>query len=146
MELVEEPDLPNLPLGDATGWHSTPVISEKAARQLEDFLDGSAELLPVTGLPGSYFVLNVIRLIPALVEEESAVFRYPSTGLIGDISNYSLRAPMVADIPIFKLSVWPHGPVFVGDEFRDRVHRAGLTGFLWKPVWPPTSTNVRNLD
>jgi hypothetical protein len=103
MEPLEEPDLPNLPLGEVTGWHSVPVISEAAAHQLADLLDGSAELLPVMGMPEPYFVLNVLRLVPALVEEESAIFRYPSTGLIGNVSNYSLRAPLVAGIPIFQV-------------------------------------------
>lgn len=125
-----------------------PLILGRAATVLAPILSSSAELLPVITPIGDYSIFNVIDLVPALIEERSDVFRYPSSGRIGYVTSYELDPAVVADHPIFKLASWPLGAMLVDETFVDAVLDARLTGFAFKKVWPtnveapPTSTRT----
>ena len=65
-----------------------------------------AQTLPINTPFGLYHIVNVTRLLEALIESESQLFRYPS-GKVVEIERYGLDATVIGDTPLFKLL---HGP------------------------------------
>lgn len=135
IEVKDPSDFPVVP-GDTLYWSGTlPVISERGRLELGDILTDHARLLPIDTPFGPYHVVQVTRLLSALIESESQVFRYPS-GRIVDIERYGLDADAIGDTPLFKLELWESGNVLVTPSFIDAVNRSNLTGFRFERVWP----------
>jgi hypothetical protein len=133
---IVNPDT-RLPESDLVVWESTspPVLTPRAWSVLQDLLDPFAEPLLLVGDAGNVYVVNVTRLVPALIEPESEVFRMPS-GVLADISRYALDPAQLTSL-VFKLEEWPTGNVLVGEPFVRRVEEHGLTGGRFRQVWPP---------
>ena len=51
------------------------------------------------------------------------------------VDEYTFRSDRVRDLSIFKILQLPRAFIFVTEVFVDRVHQAGLTGFVFEQVW-----------
>lgn len=132
--IVEDADDRYKVLSDFPAFWTHPVMSKKAIVALRDFLNENTELLPVTGKP--YHIVNVTRLLDVLDEDKSQLQRFASSNDIMHISEYWFKENRLDNVPIFRLPQYRSVEVFVNHEFRERVDNAGLTGFVFKQVWP----------
>lgn len=133
--ISEDDDPPRKALDLACLTNGHPVMSHRASENLARALVNRVELLPMLTPVGRYYIVNVTRLLPALIEGKSEVFRYPS-GRMGMVVRYELEPNVLPDEPIFKLTTWPNGAILVSQDFVDAVHATGLTGFRFIRAWP----------
>lgn len=111
------------------------ALSATAARALRETLEGSAELLPLTGAPTGYSLLNVTRVVDALDPVASKV-TYTADGQLDRIVTHVFAADRLRGAPVFKIPQRPRSTIYVTGVIADLVAEAGLTGFgLRTPVW-----------
>lgn len=135
LRVIQEPDEPSGLANDLVALsNGAPLLSRRAVDALAPLLSGTAELLPVETSIGDYHLLNVLNLIPALLEDQSEVFRYPSGGM-GMVVRYELDPLVVADNSLFKLASWPTGSTLASQVFVDAVSANELSGFWFTKVW-----------
>jgi hypothetical protein len=126
------------PLGDRAGidFKSDPmVLSRRALNVLLPHIGSFGQALPLGFDDAEYFLFNVTNIVDALDEAACEVWRFPSSGRIGQIIHYSFRPDAVRDQLMFKIPQQPKGFAFVTDRFVELVERAGLTGFAFERLW-----------
>lgn len=110
------------------------MLSARAVRALSPLIAAHGEFLPVRVPGGDYAIFNCFTELDALDEAATEGRRAPS-GFLTHIRRYALRAEALADLPpIFRLRR-RLAPLFVTDRFLDAARRAGLTGFVFTPIW-----------
>lgn len=126
------------PLGDRCGidYKLDPmVLSRGALDVLLPHIGSYAQELPLDFDERSYSLLNITRVIDALDESRSELYRFPSSGRVGDILRYVFKTELVKDEFIFKIPQLPRNAVFVTNRFVEIVTEAGLTGFDFQLLW-----------
>ena len=111
---------------------SYPAFSQRAVDLLRDVLEANGELLPVRHKLGIYHFFNCTRLANAI--DVSTSSKTPSG--LADIGNLFFNEEMLTDeLSVFKDRSLPSIQL-CAQRFVDRVHSAGLQGFVFIPVWP----------
>jgi hypothetical protein len=126
------------PLGDRAGldFKTDPMLlSSKAIQILGPHISKFAQLLPLSCDDYQYSLCNVTNVVDALDEVGSDVWRFPSSGRIGNVKKYVFRRNEVNDEWIFKIPQQPKGYAFVTDRFVELVSVSGLTGFEFELLW-----------
>jgi hypothetical protein len=126
------------PLGDRAGidFKTDPmVLSRRALDELLPYIGRFGQMLPLAFDECEYSLFNITNVVDALDEAASEVWRFPSSGRIGDIKRYVFKPEAVRDQWIFKIPQRSKGFAFVTDRFVEVVHRAGLTGFGFELLW-----------
>jgi hypothetical protein len=138
VRMYSDPDKVNRPLGDraAIDALSDPlVLSRRALDALLPHIGTFGQVLPLDFDECEYSLFNITNVIDALDETASEVWRFPSSGRIGDVTCYVFKPEAVRDQWIFKIPQRSKGFAFVTDRFVELVHQAGLTGFGFEPLW-----------
>ncbi|NJK62102.1 MAG: hypothetical protein HC921_04910 [Synechococcaceae cyanobacterium SM2_3_1] len=114
---IDEPYYPNLPLGDYPAYGGYPVLSERAVDVLSDLLMPNGELLPLDYDKGKCFVFNTLRVIDAIDERNSGIYRHP-TGEIIRVERPVFYPEFIVDESIFLVKQCPWEPnPYVTDRF-----------------------------
>ncbi len=121
-------------LGDCTVLGTVPLLSQRAAAVLDEFLRDSAELLPVVYPRAPYFVLNVLGMADCLLEGASDLERFP-TGRVMRVRRYVFDRARLPGTAIFRIPQLARAHIFVSDAFRVAVQAAALNGFNFELVW-----------
>jgi hypothetical protein len=132
------PDNLTKPLGDRAGvdFRSDPVVlSRRALDELLPYIGRFGQMLPLAFDECEYSLFNITNVVDALDEAASEVWRFPSSGRIGDIKRYVFKPEAVRDQWIFKIPQRSKGFAFVTDRFVEAVQQAGLTGFGFELLW-----------
>jgi hypothetical protein len=127
----EFPDLTEV--GDLSSIGTTPLLSSRAVKALEDFLTRDGELLPVETSTGAYFAYNVTRVAPALDREQTQAEWFDPGRIMAD-HRLAFRGEVVQGLTFFRI------PELLSRQFMTevvarRVRAAGLTGFDLTPIW-----------
>jgi hypothetical protein len=110
------------------------VFRLDAANVLAPFLEKYGELLPLNCEQAELVVFNPLRVVDALDEVTSVVERFDG-GRIWHVDKYVFRGEVVRGLQIFKITSLQPSPIFVGEEFVERWHAAGLKGLEFRQVW-----------
>ncbi len=123
-------------LSDAPGLlPHLPVFNEKALRILEDFLSNTAEILTLENKEDNFSAINIITILDCIDYEKSDFKLFKDGKRIMRFKKYSFVETEIKGYHIFKIKDEPLGSPFVSDEFRDKVIKNGLSGFVFKLVW-----------
>ncbi len=123
-------DVPNHTSGNVL------IFSRRAVEALRDLLGPADEILPLESDLGEFFVVNVLTVLDCLDIDRCEVWRFSSSGRIGDIRKFEF-IPEQVTASIFQVSQFVGGgQYFVRDDFVERLERAGLEGYHIKQVWP----------
>jgi hypothetical protein len=111
------------------------MMNDAARAKLEPHLASYGEFLPLKCDAGQYWTFNVMHLVDAFDEDASELMR-GETGNILMIKKHVFRPEKLKGSLLFKPSQIPHGSVYVTESFADLVKACGLTGLVFKRVWP----------
>lgn len=110
------------------------VMSRAAVEALHDILDAHGEVLPLaTDDDVELFVYNA-RVVDALDEVNSTLFKIPNTDRINYIKKVVFVKSAIQGLNIFRLSRYPN-TTYVSERFIERVNRANLRGLVFNEVW-----------
>jgi hypothetical protein len=110
------------------------IMRRSAVRALRDILDANGEVLPLSTDDGvELFVLNA-RVIDALDEPNSVLWKFPETNRIMYIEKVAFVSRLIEGVDLFRL---PHraSTTYVSERFVERVKTAGLRGLVFNKVW-----------
>ncbi len=110
------------------------VLRQEAVDVLAPFLLKYGELLPLACEQAPLVVFNPLRVVDALDEAVSTIRRFDD-GRIMWIQKHVFRQDVIHDLPVFKIASLQPSPIFVGEEFVERWHAAGLRGLEFQQVW-----------
>jgi hypothetical protein len=116
-----------------------PVFSSAAVDALRDILEANGQLFPVRHSRRRYFAYNVTTVLDALDESRSVVQRFSSGGVMF-IDSYAFIAAKLRGSTIFKIPQVRQAHIFVTAPFVERVKRAELLGFVFRPIWSESPT------
>lgn len=91
-------------------------------------------MLPLACQQAALVAFNPLNVVNALDDGASSVERFES-GRIWRIDKYVFRKELVEGLQVFKITSLQPSPVFVGEEFVERWHAAGLKGLEFRQVW-----------
>ena len=120
-------------VGDLSSVGTTPLLSLRAVKVLDDLLTDAGELLPVLTSIGSYFAYNVTRTVSALDREQTEAEWLDSDRILAD-HRLAFRPDVVEGLSFFRI------PELLGRQFMtevpaDRIRRAAFRGFDLAPIW-----------
>jgi hypothetical protein len=134
------------PFGDraAIETHYDPmVLSRRALDALLPHIGHLGQVLPLTFDECEYALFNITNVIDALDESASDIWRFPSSGRIGDIKRYAFKTQAVRDQLLFKIPQRPKLFAFCTDRFVKLVQDAKLTGFGFEKLWSDEATDAK---
>jgi hypothetical protein len=132
------PDNLTKPLGDRAVLNSLLgilVLSRRALDALLPHIGHLGQALPIEFDECEYQLFNITNVVDALDDEAAQIWRFPSSGRIGQIERYAFKPAAVRDQLLFKIPQQPGGFAFCTDRFVDLVKQHGLTGFGFEQVW-----------
>ncbi len=112
-----------------------PVFSKRAVTVLIPLIANNVEILDIECDIGDYKIINVINLVDGLDYKKSEISMYRDSDRIKVINKYAFHLNAIKEQNIFKIVERSRGPVFVSDEFRNKVMECGLEGFRFIEVW-----------
>lgn len=145
IRMYSEPENLAKPLGDRAAidaHRDPPVFSRCALDVLLPHIGRFGQVLPLDFDEWEYSLFNITNVIDALDEEASDVWRFPSSGRIGDIKRHVFRSQAVRDQWIFKIPQ-RGGFAFVTDRFVELVRQHGLTGFGFELLWSDDASTAK---
>ncbi|WP_078556086.1 imm11 family protein [Bacillus alkalicellulosilyticus] len=115
------------------------VFSERAVKVLGDFLENTAEIIPVDHPKGKYYLVNVVNVLKAIDANKSEII-YREDGKFSRYKRLAFHEDLVAEQHIFK--VYYHNKhlikntaLFVSENFRDCVLNNELVGLDFFEEW-----------
>ena len=118
------------------------VLDGHATEALQDLLEMSGEMLPLSYNNESFTVLNVTECVNVLDEDGCKWVYGKSTGARIRIERYAFRANRLTEAPLFKIPETCRSEILCceglkdsDDEFKHRVERLGLKGLIFEEVW-----------
>ena len=119
------------PLPDFTDFalRPFPTFSERAIEALSDLLSAHGEFAAIEmDEPMRYFAFNATTIVDVLDEEMSQIARFRSGGVMA-VDRHVLLESVNSLPPIFKMPQTRRNTTYVNEQFVQRVHEHGLTGF-----------------
>lgn len=125
----------NLP--DISYWTTSHmVLNQKAYDSLSNNLSTYGEFLPVNVEGNSYYIFNVLKLVDeSFVNLDMSEREYEGEGELKmqvGLHKLKFREDLLEDTLVFKTEFDTYLNIFCGDEFKNMVEMAGLTGVLFK--------------
>ena len=113
-----------------------PMMSERAWLALASTIGDSCEVLPINHpFEGNYYLIHVMRTIPALDENTSVVERRSARDKrICEIHCYAFHTDMIQSSHIFKLPNQQGGELIVDGVFRKIVETNRLQGLRFREL------------
>jgi hypothetical protein len=112
---------------------SIPVFSEKAWNTLGPLIENDAEALPLIGPNGSYFAINVFRIVECLDLSCAEVTHYPD-GSIQKVVTYCFKTGCLDGLHMFLLAETSGLEVLVSEHFKNCVEANPLEGLRFIPI------------
>ena len=112
-----------------------PVFDEEAVCALRNLIIGNAEILPLDCEEGSFFAINVTRVLDCVNYEKSLYKTFRDGKRIMRFTKYVFEEEKIKGVNLFKIKDEPLKRPFVSDEFRNRVITNNLTGFKFELAW-----------
>lgn len=112
-----------------------PVLSEKALNVLQELIEPSVEVLPLSCGRKTYNAINVVDVIDCINYKKSEYRTFASSGRIMLFTKYSFIPDLIREKHIFKIIDEPGRRPFVSDKFKQLVEENGLLGFEFDLVW-----------
>jgi hypothetical protein len=118
------------------GYSHIPVLSEEALNVVQDFFEGTVEVLPLSHPDHKYYAVHVLNVINA-INYDNCIFKELSPGTPVSIKRYSFLPDKVINEHIFRvyLNDKVFSRVFVSDTFKERVISSSLVGYNFIEVW-----------
>ncbi len=123
-----------------------PIVSERLRKELEAHRIRSVQYLPVQvmrfddDLVATYYIANILSVVPALDLSRSDFTRYPPDyfilrrrGNIFSVRKYALRANRLVDFDIFRVAEYPI-PYFVSERFKKLYEAGSFSGLDFQRV------------
>lgn len=125
-------------LGDFPNHTSSTVLifSRRAVDALRDLLGPDDEVLPLESELGEFYVVNVLTVLDCVDIDKCEVWRFPSSGRIGEIRRFEFFPERVTASIFQVIPFIGTGKYFARDDFVQRLQDAGLEGYYTKQVWP----------
>jgi len=111
------------------------VFSIFAIEILNDLMKDCVELLGIDCDSGNYKIINLINVVDCLDYSKSVIQRYDDGERISNIKKYAFIPEKIFNQNIFVIPERPRSPVFVSNEFKNRVLESGLKGFKFEEIW-----------
>lgn len=125
----------NRPFSNSPGLSShIPVMDEEAVNVLNRMIEENAELLPLDCPCGTFFAVNVVRVLDCLDLNKSE-FKSFSDGRIMRMIKYSFFEEKINEINLFKVKGLELKRPFVSDRFKKAVEDNHLKGFVFTLAW-----------
>lgn len=126
----------NRPYGDIADFSpGIPVVNPKVIEATKDLISNQVEVLSTLCSDCELYILNVTNIIDA-VDYSKAQVKYFSDGKkVLRFIKLAFIEEKLRSNHIFKLVEKKLSPVYVSDEFRQRIIDNGLTGFKFELVW-----------
>ena len=112
-----------------------PVFDESAICILRDLVIGNAEVLPLDCKDGTFYAINVIKVIDCIDYESSQYKTFRDGVRIMRFTKYAFDEKKIKGIDLFKIKDEPLKRPFVSEKFRERVIDNNLTGFKFELAW-----------
>lgn len=112
-----------------------PIFRRHVLGALGEILLRFGELLPLKCDGADLVIYNPTRVLAALDEGASEVWRFPSGSIMG-IRRHALKADVIAGHDIFKLTVPRVSQTFVSQRFVDAWRKAKFKGLEFERIWP----------
>ena len=126
----------NMPFADLTYFSpGIPVVSPRVIEVTKDLIENQVEVLSTLCSDCELYILNVTNIIDAVDYSKAQVKYFSSSKRVLRFIKLAFIEEKVRGNHIFKLVEKKLSPVYVSDEFRQRVIDNGLTGFKFELVW-----------
>lgn len=112
-----------------------PVFDKKAVEVLTDFVTGNAEILELDCEDGSFYAINVTKVIDCINYIESEYKTFRDGKRIMRFIKYAFDQSKIENEHLFKIVDEPLRRPFVSDAFRNRATKNNLTGFVFELAW-----------
>jgi hypothetical protein len=114
---------------------ATFLCSSSARAILFPWLDPYVEVLPITFVDHDYTLVRPITFLECLDREKAIVHEklMPNGNIWKRVEKYAFDPALIGEIPLFKTS-YSGSDTFCSDVFKERIEKAGLTGFRFIPV------------
>jgi hypothetical protein len=110
------------------------VFRRHALADLEAMLLSHGELLRLDCSEPDVVLFNVTRVLDALDETASDIWRF-SSGKLMRVARYVFRPEVVSGVDIFKIPNLRVSPTFVSERFVEMVKAARIRGAAFTKVW-----------
>jgi hypothetical protein len=135
VEVVRRDEGRELATSDAPWFGSMALVFRpRAAEALGPILDAHGELLRLSCPGNDLFLYHPIRVLDALDEAASSVWRF-ADGQLMAIQKYVFRARTIGDTEIFRIPNLRPSPTLVGQGFVDEWNAHRLKGLDFECVW-----------
>lgn len=126
----------NKELSNAPGFYShIPAFDKVTLEQVSEFIENSAEALPLFSSEGEFYAINVTDVLDCIDYDKSIYKTFRDGKRIMRFEKYEFIKDIVRGKHIFKIVDEPLKRPFVSDEFKQRVIDSKLTGFKFNLVW-----------
>ncbi len=112
-----------------------PAFSQRAVDMLRDILEPNGELLPIRHKIGTYYFYNCTQMVNCIDLTKSKITKLKDGIITSTGDKLVFIDKMLEDLTVFKART-QLTELFCTQRFVDRVHAAGLQGFLFVPIWP----------
>lgn len=119
---------------DYPGINTSPAFSQRAVDLLRDIFEPNGELLPVRHRCGTYYFYNCTHMTNCVDLSKSKTTKIAG-GIISSTEKLVFLDELLDDLTVFKVRTQLI-ELFCTQRFVDRVHAAGLQGFVFLPIWP----------
>lgn len=129
-----------------------PVVTDKVARVLAELAPGDVQLFPleVESRPGTYFLVNVTRLVKCIDDEASEEVLYwkpedgrpEKVGQYRDVYGLRIDASQVAGAKVFRPWGWSVA-LIVAEDIKEALEHTGATGLDFREV---TGTGIQRVE
>ena len=138
LEIVDE-EGPGLPsdFPDYAGY--APLFSPRAWQALEPLIAPDVQALPVIGVHGELFAINVTTILRGALDlDRSECVINEATKSVSAVYRYYLHSSAIGKSHIFKLEETKRLKVYLSDEFKKAVEAAGLVSLGCNEIWDTT--------
>lgn len=124
-------------LPDISYWTTSHmVLNQKAYDVLSSNLEAYGEFLPVNVEGNSYYVFNTLKLVDeSFINSDMSEREYEGDGELKmqvGLHKLKFKEDLLKDTLVFKTEYDTYLNIFCGDEFKNMIEMAGLTGVLFK--------------
>lgn len=112
-----------------------PVFDKNAVNELRDYLEGNAEILPISCEGKKFYIINVTNVMDCIDYEASEYKTFRDGVRIMRFTKYAFLRDKIENVHIFKIKDEPLRSPFVSDAFRQKILDSNLIGFKFELVW-----------
>lgn len=129
----EYEDEVNKPIGDVFSVEvSSFILNEYAFNILNPYLKGHTQVFRLKNQDDVLYVINVTDIIDCLDYDKSEIKRFPSSGRVMKVIEYSFHKDKLKNATIFKLPEFVKTTCYVTEEFKKATEENNIKGFKYE--------------